>query len=101
MWCGATHSCSAALPSVLALQRGSSIFLFGGEFVDVQTDKVHVYKDLYRWAACLGSCKHVWLRMRLTGGVRWSSACTWLHVSCTDRTARWNAQCGPNHQAAV
>ncbi len=44
------------LPSLLAPQRGSSIFLFGGEFVDVQTDKVHVYKDLYRWAGGSSSC---------------------------------------------
>ncbi|GLC36147.1 hypothetical protein PLESTB_001375400 [Pleodorina starrii] len=29
--------------------RGSFIFMFGGEYVDVATDKVHVYKDLYRF----------------------------------------------------
>ncbi|KAG2454221.1 hypothetical protein HYH02_001255 [Chlamydomonas schloesseri] len=29
--------------------RGSFLFLFGGEYADVATDKVHVYKDLYRF----------------------------------------------------
>ncbi|KXZ49944.1 hypothetical protein GPECTOR_18g102 [Gonium pectorale] len=29
--------------------RGSFIFMLGGEYVDVATDKVHVYKDLYRF----------------------------------------------------
>ncbi|PNW78421.1 hypothetical protein CHLRE_09g398200v5 [Chlamydomonas reinhardtii] len=29
--------------------RGSFLFLFGGEYVDVSTEKVNVYKDLYRF----------------------------------------------------
>ncbi len=29
-------------------QRGSYIFLFGGEYANLTTDKVHVYKDLFR-----------------------------------------------------
>ncbi|GFR48646.1 hypothetical protein Agub_g10599 [Astrephomene gubernaculifera] len=29
--------------------RGSFVFLFGGEYADVATDKVHVYKDLFRF----------------------------------------------------
>ncbi|GIL55654.1 hypothetical protein Vafri_11205 [Volvox africanus] len=29
--------------------RGSHVIMFGGEYVDVATDKTHVYKDLYRF----------------------------------------------------
>ncbi|GLI65322.1 hypothetical protein VaNZ11_008865 [Volvox africanus] len=29
--------------------RGSYVLMFGGEYVDVATDKTHVYKDLYRF----------------------------------------------------
>ena len=30
-------------------QRSSDIFLFGGEYADLATGKVHVYRDLYRF----------------------------------------------------